>query len=232
MKRLFTFGCSFTSYSWSTWADIIGAGATEYQNWSMPGGGNQYIFNSVFECDQWNQLSPDDTVLVCWTNVFREDRYIGQWVGVGNIYTQTFYDAKWVNQLITERGCLIRDIAYIKAVKNFLEQKQVNWRFMSMVPIDQSDQYKPGRNNNQDVLNLYSDIVDTMLPSFWEILKDRPQSNFDVHPLPADHLYYVDQVLPEFAVSDLTRHAIQIEDQQIRCAGTAPPYKPPEIPRL
>lgn len=233
MNRLFAFGCSFTSYAWSTWADILGKQATEYQNWGLLGAGNQYIFNSVFECDQRHHFQSNDTVVVCWTNVFREDRYVYKWSQLGNIYTQPLYDARWVKQNITERGCLIRDLAFVKAVKNFLEQRQVNWRFISMVPIDQTDQYKESKfNHNQDVIDLYQDVIETIGSSFWEILKDRPRCQFDLHPLPADHLYYVDQVLPEFAVSDQTRQLILKEDLAIRSAGTVPSYNPATILRL
>ena len=233
VNRLFTFGCSFTSYAWSTWADILGKEATEYQNWGLLGAGNQYIFNSIVECDQRSQFKSDDTVVVCWTNVFREDRYINAWMGLGNIYTQSLYDSTWVKQNITERGCLIRDLPFIKVIKNFLDQRQVNWRFISMVPIDQTDQYNETRHNhNQDVLDLYQDVVETIKPSFWEILKGRPTVLFDLHPLPADHLYYVDQILPEFKVSDQTRQFILDEDQTIRSAGKIPPYNAPKIDRL
>lgn len=233
MNRLFAFGCSFTSYAWSTWADILSQQASEYQNWGLLGAGNQYIFNSVFECDQRHHFQPNDTVVVCWTNVFREDRYVHQWSQLGNIYTQPLYDAQWVKKNITERGCLIRDLAYVKAVKNFLEQRKVNWRFISMVPIDQMDQYTAGQHNhNQDVLDLYQDVIETIRPSFWQILKDRPRCQFDLHPLPADHLYYVDRVLPEFTVSDQTRQLILDEDSAIRSAGKVPPYNPPKIVRL
>lgn len=233
MNRLFAFGCSFTSYAWSTWADILSQQASEYQNWGLLGAGNQYIFNSVFECDQRNQFQSSDTVVVCWTNVFREDRYVHQWSQLGNIYTQPLYEAQWVRKNITERGCLIRDLAFIKAVKIFLEQRQVNWRFISMVPIDQMDQYTKGQHNyNQDVLDLYLDVIEKIRPSFWEILKDRPGCQFDLHPLPADHLYYVDRVLPEFTVTDKTRQLILDEDLAIRSTGKVPPYDLPKIVRL
>ena len=44
MKRLITFGCSFTDYSWPTWADIIALDReVEYENWAIGGGGNQQI---------------------------------------------------------------------------------------------------------------------------------------------------------------------------------------------
>ncbi len=234
MNRLFTFGCSFTSYNWSTWADILGTRAIEFQNWGNLGAGNQYIFNSIFECDQQNQFTNDDTVLVCWTNVFREDRYTNKWRFAGNLYTQHLYDAAWVKEFITERGCLIRDLAYIKAVKTLLEQRQVNWKFLSMVPIDQTDQYKTtSRNPNADVLTVYQDVIQVILPSFMEILKDRPKTEIDLHPLPADHLYYLDMVLPEFAIDLATRQKISAEDIQIRAPGyVIPEYYPPVIKRL
>lgn len=233
MKRLFTFGCSFTSYNWSTWADILGKEAQEFQNWGLLGGGNQYIFNSVFECDQRNQFRPGDTVIVCWTNIYRDDRYIHRWRSLGNIYTQSLYDTKWVKQNITERGCLIRDLAFVKAVKNFLDQRQVNWRFISMVPISQTDQYRENTvDHNQDVLDLYQDVIDQIGPSFWEVLQGRPPCQFDAHPLPADHLYYLDQVLPEFIVANETRQCILDEDQLIRYTGEIPAHTPPKITRL
>ena len=234
MNRLFTFGCSFTSYNWSTWADILGTQATKFQNWGNLGAGNQYIFNSIFECDQQNQFTNDDTVLVCWTNIFREDRYINKWRFSGNLYTQQLYDAAWVKKFITERGCLIRDLAYIKAVKILLEQRQVNWKFLSMAPIEQTDQYKTtSRNPNVDVLTVYQDVIQVILPSFMEILKDRPRAEIDLHPLPADHLHYLDMVLPEFAIDLETRQKISAEDLQIRAPGyVIPEYYPPVIKRL
>ena len=112
MNRLFTFGCSYTSYNWSTWADILGQSAQEFQNWGMLGTGNQFIFNSVHECHQRNRLQPGDTVVVCWTNAMRDDRYTNGWNTLGNIYTQPLYDPAWVRKWITERGCLLRDLVY------------------------------------------------------------------------------------------------------------------------
>ena len=46
-QRLFTFGCSLTRYHYPTWANIGGKNFTEFQNWGAPGGGNNFILNSV-----------------------------------------------------------------------------------------------------------------------------------------------------------------------------------------
>jgi hypothetical protein len=74
MSRLFTFGCSFTNYRWSTWADCLAPEFDEFKNWGQSGAGNPYIFNSVMEADQQYIFNSTDTVVVCWTNIMREDR--------------------------------------------------------------------------------------------------------------------------------------------------------------
>lgn len=234
MNRLFTFGCSYTSYAWSTWADILGQSAQEFQNWGISGTGNQFIFNSVHECHQRNLLRPGDTVIVCWTNVMRDDRYTNDWQPLGNIYTQPLYDSAWVRKWITARGCLLRDLAAIAGVKLLLESTGVNWRFLSMVPVDQIDQYTKNTsrtNHNQDLLNLYQDAITNIKPSFWQVLEHRPKLKFDLHPSPQDHLYYLDQVLPEFIVSESTRLQVAEETVTIQQAGTVSKYKKPNVIR-
>ena len=232
MNRLFTFGCSYTSYVWSTWADILGQSAQEFQNWGMLGTGNQFIFNSVYECNQRNRLQPSDTVIVCWTNAMRDDRYTNNWNTLGNIYTQPLYDPAWVRKWITERGCLLRDLAAIASVKLLLESSGVDWRFLSMVPIDQIDQYTVAKNPNQDLLDLYHDAIAETGPSFWEVLQGRPKLGFDVHPSPEDHLFYLDQVLPEFEIPESTRLQVAQETAILQQPGYSRPlYHQPKIVR-
>jgi hypothetical protein len=231
VNRLFTFGCSYTSYAWSTWADILGQSAQEFQNWGMLGTGNQFIFNSVHECHQRNRLQPGDTVIVCWTNTMRDDRYTHVWNTLGNIYTQPLYDPAWVRKWITERGCLLRDLAAVAGVRLLLESTGVSWRFLSMVPIDQVDQYTSQRNPSQDLLDLYQDVVVDIKPSYWQVLEGRPKLKFDLHPSPEDHLYYLDQVLPEFVIADATRLQIAQETAIIQQSGTVPKYNAPNITR-
>jgi hypothetical protein len=104
-----------------------------------------------------------------------------------------------------------------------------------MVPIDQTDQYTSQRNPSQDLLDLYQDVIADIKPSYWQVLKDRPRLKFDSHPSPDDHLYYLDQVLPEFTVSDTTRLQIANETATIKQSGIVPgtvlEYKKPNVIR-
>jgi hypothetical protein len=194
MTRLFTFGCSFTNYRWSTWADCLAPEFDYFENWGQSGAGNEYIFNSVMECDQRSQFNDTDTVVVCWTTATREDRYINErWHTLGNMFTCPIYNKEYLATHIDERGLLIKTLAYIKAIKVLLESRQVRWKFLSMDRIDP--------------LNIYQDVINSILPSYRSVLfEDRwPDRNGDPHPSPKEHLAYLDAVLPGWVTKESTR---------------------------
>jgi hypothetical protein len=167
-KRLFAFGCSFTNYKWPTWADILGCEFDYFENWGQDGAGNQYMFNSLIECNQQNKFTKDDTVIICWTNVDREDRYTDRWLSGGNVYYSHAYPSEWVKKFITDRGCLIRDLAMIKSIDIVLSSIGCNYKFLSMVPLNRRmfDYLNP----NNDVFTLYNDVLDKICPSYFEVI--------------------------------------------------------------
>lgn len=172
MKRLFTFGCSFTNYRWATWADILAREYSHYENWGLWGCGNQFIFNSLLECYHKNKFTSDDTVIIMWTSVAREDRYRNnKWLSIGNIYTQYEYDQEFVKKYADERWYLLRDLATISATKQLLDSWGVKYEFLSMVPIDNKDQhYNEKIQNNSDVLAHYQSAVSSLKPSIYEVV--------------------------------------------------------------
>ena len=173
MNRLYTFGCSFTSWRWPTWADILGQEFDYYENWGKPGAGNHYIFNSLNECITNNTLGPGDTVVIMWTNVMREDRYVkNNWlVSAGSLNSSSHgpYDESFVRNYVDERGFIIRDLAYINAAKHILENLGVNYIFLSMVPLIMSDMFIIRKNNSfNDVTLAYKPVLDIIRPSIYE----------------------------------------------------------------
>lgn len=221
MRRFFAFGCSFTfSNSRPTWADIIGKDFEHYENWGRPGSGNQYIFNSLIECNQRNKFTPQDTVYIMWTSFTREDRYVkDQWTGNGNIYMPNqIYSQDWIREFACERGYLIRDLATISATRDILNHWGVNYKFLSVLPISNPSELHESqtiKTANQDVLDLYQDISNEFLTSIWEIVYNsknwsQKESTFgawvepglrDPHPDPIEALEYVQKVLPEVNIS-------------------------------
>lgn len=98
--KLITFGCSFTDYSWPTWADIIAYDLDcEYENWAIGGAGNQQIARRIMYRDQQFGWQPDDLVIVQWSSITREDRFMNNhWVSQGSVSMAPFYGSKWVEQ--------------------------------------------------------------------------------------------------------------------------------------
>ena len=217
MSRLFAFGCSFTNYRWSTWADCLAPEFDYFENWGQSGAGNHYIFNSVMEADQRHHFGAGDTVVVCWTNVMREDRYTDRWQTLGNITTCPIYDPKYVRDAITERGCLIRDIALIKATANFLNNcTDVTSKFLSMCDIMNPKQfdYSPG---DQDIFDLYQPVLNNIMPSYQQVLYPAGwKHSDDPHPTPAEHLAYLDAVLPGWVTKAETRVKIAHETANLQ----------------
>lgn len=99
--RLITFGCSFTDYSWPTWADIIADDlGCEYENWAIGGGGNQQIARRALY--RWSRgLDKDDVIMIQWSSINREDRFIeGHWRAEGSVvnsptYSGDFFRDHW-----------------------------------------------------------------------------------------------------------------------------------------
>lgn len=213
MNRFFAFGCSFTKFVYPTYADLLSLNFDFYENWGRGGSGNHFIFNSVVEANQRHRFNAQDTIIVQWTNTGREDRYVDKsWIGDGNIYSQLTYNESWVKQFVCERGCLIRDFAFIKATQVLLAATGCNFKFISMVPLLKHDEWLDNnREKNHDVCSLYKDVLDLVRPSFFEIVYNNSWStqmfhngkHRDSHPSPNEHLEYIRKVLPEFDVTNL-----------------------------
>jgi hypothetical protein len=162
--RLFTFGCSFTNYHWPTWADILGKEFSYYENWGKVGAGNQYIFNSVVECNLRNKFTKNDTVIIMWTQTSREDRYINhKWESWTN-----WLGLDYLINPIDQRGFLIRDLASIDAVKSLLDLSRPSYHFLSMSPIVLN--YADNNVVTDDVTKLYQQTINTISPSVYEII--------------------------------------------------------------
>lgn len=221
-ERFFAFGCSFTaSHDRPTWADIVGRQFTSYQNWARGGMGNHYIFNSLIEAHQRNKFTPNDTVMIMWSSFTREDRYVDHldgWFGQGNIYWSTEYPQEFVKKFACERGYLIRDLALISAARDLLKYWGVNYRMLAMMPLGLCESKKSLSFENNDVFDLYKDVLEEIKPSVFEIIFNnedwnKKHSDFgayvaegvrDSHPDPREALEYVQTVLPEIALKQET----------------------------
>jgi len=158
--RLFTFGCSLTKYHYPTWADILGKQWQHYENWGTQGAGNQFIFNSVIECDQRNQFTETDTVLILWSALSRYDCYqFGHWSHIHNAFPDTFghnpYNCPTGQEIFTYAS------AYI--LHQYLKSKNVNFRSMRWNRWD----------HDSEVVNLYRSTYNEIEKVDFKLNRDR-----------------------------------------------------------
>lgn len=142
MSKLITFGCSFTQWeSWSTWADILGREFDSFINLGKNGAGNTYIFNHVMQCIAQEQITADTTVIIMWSNVIREDRYVdNSWIVPGCLYNQRTYGPAFM-QYVDPVGLFVRDCAHIAAVTHALTNTGCTFHYLSMMPMDSVKEY-------------------------------------------------------------------------------------------
>ena len=140
-KRFFAFGCSFTSHIWPTWADIIGREIPYYENWGKGGAGNQYIFNSIVECNRRHQFNEDDLVIVMWTSCSREDRYVdNHWLVAATEGRELVYGKDWIKRFGNQgKGLMIRDFATIDATQQLLDAFTCDWVNLNGLPLIRFD---------------------------------------------------------------------------------------------
>lgn len=219
MKRLFTFGCSYTNYRWSTWADCLAPEFDYFENWGQSGGGNHYIFNSLMEADQRYNFGANDTVIVCWSTFMRDDWYVdGRWNTIGNMFTTPIYRTEYLKTHVDERGYVMRDFAFIKGAKALMETKpDLTWRFLSLANLKLGTRCETNPGEPQDVMAVYASVLDSILPSYQEVLYPTGFKQIeDPHPTPNEHLAYLDAVLPGWVTKAETRAKMHEETINLR----------------
>ena len=225
-SRFFAFGDSYTNYYWPTYADIIGTQCQYYENWGLKGAGNHYIYNSVVECNQRNRFNSNDLVIVMWTGITREDRYVdNHWATATGDYRRISYGEEWMRRYGTEvRGNLIRDLAYIVGIDNLLNTTGCEYYFLSSIGLILED---------QDVVELYKDIINKIKPSLYDTIKDSVRPNFnDIHPTPVESAHYINQHLGIDYDGDFVNYW-EGQVRNIELKNTLPvPYNRPVINRL
>ena len=212
-KRFFAFGCSFTKYKWPTWADILGKSFKERHNYGYEGVGNFYIFKTIMEAITAHKINGDDLVIVQWSGLTREDRYIkGKWMCNGNIFTSKIYDKNFLENYTDVEHFIFRDITLIAAAYELLEKTKCKFIFTSMSPIFEYENkenntiqfQKNSSINIKKFINLYKKYINFFLPSFKEVIFNNEwPSRTDSHPTTSEHLLFVRKILIPNIDSDI-----------------------------
>lgn len=212
-KRFFTFGCSFTSYMWPTWADVISKEmpAAEFFNFGLSGAGNTLISYRIAEANNRFKFTDTDLIMVMFTTYCREDRWLHEdqsskiknqgpgWLAGGNIYNNRFYPDSWVRDFASERGYMIRDAAVIDLTMKYLDSiPSTTYSMLSSPFITGAEAPDSYSTVPHDIHELYQDTFSRFKPSFheaivhsnWKTLENDYSFN-DGHPAPNRYYDYL-----------------------------------------
>lgn len=122
--RLFTFGCSFTSWIWPTWADIISHDLQiPFQNWGLPGIGNVAIASRILECGLKNNFTSSDLIIVNWSSWHRidlVDKNSRGWHCGGNAFNNSMFPPKFIKKYWNQNNDIVKNCtAIILSNKSF-----------------------------------------------------------------------------------------------------------------
>lgn len=228
-KRLFTFGCSFTLFPYDTWADLVAYDLNvDMYNFGRSGAGNQFIFNTLIQAINHYQINENDLVMICWTNVCREDRRLKEgWLTPGNIYTQSVYPEYFVKQFVWPEGMLIRDFAPMDAARRLLMSITPNVQFMAMADFSVTNEWAAPDEKlySLKVFELYKETQQYIKPSFFRVLWDNNISKrledtsnatgiAEAHPWTIDHLTYLQRIFSDHVFRDETINYAQQQTQK------------------
>jgi len=142
MRRLFTFGCSYTSWYWPTWADILGHSYDYSENWAVRGLGNRAIVERLSECLLKNKVNKDDTVIVQWTDFHRYDAHYpginhhSSWRSGGSLLINPV-DIDYIKDSWREDSYTMHSMNFINLGINLLKSYRCKWYITSSVDLAQ-----------------------------------------------------------------------------------------------
>jgi len=207
--KLITFGCSFTDYSWPTWADIIARDLDcEYENWAIGGGGNQQIARRVMYRDQHLGWQEDDVVMIQWTSITREDRFMdNRWISQGSVTTAPFYGESWIKKYWSWNNDVINTAQARVSTEAILKHRL---RYQMAMTWGDGD-HLTALTDSDELTKFWRSKLTPCdeLPSHAQPFQGR---TFDGHPDPAYWLSWVEnKIYPQFGykIKDTTRTAVE-----------------------
>ena len=240
-KRIFAFGCSFTSYGWPTWADLIAYEApdSQYFNYGHAGIGNVGIACKIGEANQRYKFTEDDLVMVMWSTFSRLDYWVdGGWRCDGNVWNSG-KSIEWLKKYADVIGYMVRDHGIISLTNNFLKSCGCESLILRSSTFDGNEgpRISPTDGENAwlvELSNLYQEDYDKLPTSLYTCLGNRwggipndvvtiledhdprvkPEIRVDGHPRTTTYLRFLNTIGIE--LSDSTKQYAIDSDNKMR----------------
>lgn len=220
MNRLFTFGCSFTSYIYPTWADFLGENFDEYYNCGIGGASNDNIFGRFIEANTLFNFSENDYVVVMLTSVDRFSFFSdNKWKRVMDYDNDHDLFKIYLNEIYSSSWGLYRTYTYINAIKNILELKKIPHKILNAFKLNESMVSEQKKFYNFELsinflkymkkFESLSDFIDKKYEGNKEYYLYSDWDHIDFHPTVDMHFSFFKEHFPNY-VTDNTEKLYSI----------------------
>ena len=169
MGRLYTFGCSYTSWNWPTWADLLALDYEHSENWGHAGLGNRAIAERVAECHTKNKFTKIDKVIVQWSSHLRYDwlnfKHDEPWQTKGSVFSyqnEKTFDQKWIETFYDEKAFFLHTLNNIQLTKGLLESTGCEFYFTSISDINTLGTDIPHQKGHGENLRNTPELADAL----------------------------------------------------------------------
>ena len=131
-KRLFTFGCSFTSWKWPTWNDYIALNFDEYYTLGCGGADNKNILCRLLQSDRKFKFTSDDCVIVMFSSFNRMsyiDKHNFHIYNIGDLIDQNI-NAHPIGKNYNFATAVYDNCIAIQSVESILKSKNIKYEFL------------------------------------------------------------------------------------------------------
>lgn len=212
MKRLFTFGCSFTEYFYPTWANILAYDlGVESKNLAQAGLGNVGIFHRIVEADLKFNFTDDDFIFVFWSSWSREDRIKDfRWNTSGSVLRKdnSVYDLTFVKRYWDEVNDVVKNCTAIYSANKMynVTHQATSFDFYNNENEDYIFMFSR-KENSQTAANkaAIQELYRSNIPKLQYIKADLKRTNAyntgDIHPSVIEHI----NIANEFSLNSFNR---------------------------
>lgn len=213
MKRCFAFGCSYTNYSYATWADLIGVNFKEYYNYGRAGCSNTYIMNRIIEADHIYKFDPATDFVIVMLTGFGRFSYLPpntNWQTKGDLYsynhnTNDPITTEFVNNMWSDDWAVYQSWIAAKVIKQTLK----NIKHHIVMGIDNSayingtasvsDHMKPMAAEIYDILDANITLDEWKEKNqYYDSPNWTEENRTDGHPSTNVYLKYIEEFFPRF----------------------------------
>lgn len=213
MKRCFAFGCSYTSYAYPTWADLIGINFKNYYNYGRAGCSNTYIMNRIVEADSIYKFNPATDYVIIMLTGFGRFSYLppdSSWQTKGDLHsynhnTNDPVTVEFVNNMWSDDWAVYQSWIAAKVIKQTLK----NIKHHIVMGIDNSA-YIDGTAKVSDYMKPMADEIYKMLDvditldkwkeknQYYDSPNWTEENRVDGHPSTNVYLKYIEEFFPRF----------------------------------